>query len=609
MKSEVRNPKSEVEQLAIVALGSNLGDSRRNVLRAMERLRELSEHPLLKSSLWQTAPEDCPAGSPAFVNAVVAFVPRRGATPESVLATLQEIEKEFGRKPKKVLNEPRPLDLDLIAFGKKTRAGKELTLPHPRTHQRRFVLQPLSEIAPDLILPARKETVLQLLGELPPAAALTPKKLPVRSGRSSRAAALCVALWWGIFLGSDAYGRADGSAGPGSPASAIVAHLRYREVDFAPLCREINVTRGARFTREPAFVGPRVFRGRFVLDDVSNQSLPFAWDVRERKLYLDLNHNGDLTDDPAGVLTASDGDLQLFRGLRLRFGSEAGPYDVLVDAHVFEQGDTARVFLYVRSLWEGAVGLGGKRWYLAVIDRPNGRIGPTASMSKVGARMILRRWADHDQPCLWWHASLRHVHDLSHVKLVDFPFRYAGNAEVFDAFNVPANLFLEGQAYRIEYHVESGGNLAVAFRAFQPPRGKLHLGGEYLRRVVLDGGSAGFTAVLDSPLAELEVPAGVYPRQIVLLQRAGFTNIAAGLGTNLLTITETNLAALNVGGPLQNAVRISPDPSSGTVSLNYQLINVAGISFRLAYQDEKAPPRLEIRQGDRQVAQGRFRFG
>jgi 2-amino-4-hydroxy-6-hydroxymethyldihydropteridine diphosphokinase len=104
----------------------------------------------------------------------VAFVPRRGATPESVLATLQELEKDFGRKPKKVLNEPRPLDLDLIAFGSETRAGKELTLPHPRAHQRRFVLQPLSEIALDLILPGQMKTVSQLLGELPPAAGLTP---------------------------------------------------------------------------------------------------------------------------------------------------------------------------------------------------------------------------------------------------------------------------------------------------------------------------------------------------------------------------------------------------------------------------------------------------
>lgn len=146
----------------------------------MEQLQALSAHRLLKSSLWQTAPVDCPAGSPVFVNAVVALVPRRGATPESVLGSLQRIEREFGRKPKQVLNEPRLLDLDLIAFGNETRAGKALTLPHPRAHRRRFVLQPLSEILPDLILPGQTATVLQLLGALPPAAGPGSGEPPVR---------------------------------------------------------------------------------------------------------------------------------------------------------------------------------------------------------------------------------------------------------------------------------------------------------------------------------------------------------------------------------------------------------------------------------------------
>ena len=168
MKSKVQSPKSKVGRWAIVALGSNLGDSRGNVLRAMERLQGLTDRPLLKSSLWQTAPVDCPPGSPVFVNAVVGLVPRRGETPESLLGSLQAIEKEFGRQPKKVLNEPRPLDLDLIAFGSETRASQELTLPHPRAHQRRFVLGPLNEIIPDLVLPGQKKTVLELLGELRP---------------------------------------------------------------------------------------------------------------------------------------------------------------------------------------------------------------------------------------------------------------------------------------------------------------------------------------------------------------------------------------------------------------------------------------------------------
>ena len=153
--------------MALVALGSNLGDSVQLLHRAIAELRHLSDAPILKSSLWETAPVDCPPNSPKFLNAVVAFVPRKDETPESLLAKLQALEKEFGRTPKKILNEPRPLDLDLIAFGRETRNTPELILPHPRAHLRRFVLQPLSEIAPELILPGQTKTVCQLLAELP----------------------------------------------------------------------------------------------------------------------------------------------------------------------------------------------------------------------------------------------------------------------------------------------------------------------------------------------------------------------------------------------------------------------------------------------------------
>ena len=153
--------------MAFIALGSNLGDSRRNVLCAMDRLQELSIVPLRKSQLIETKPVDCPPGSPNFVNAVVGVVPHSSETPESLLGKLQELEKEFGRPPKKVMNEARPLDLDLIAFGNETRNTQKLVLPHPRAHLRRFVLQPLSEIAPDLILPGQVKNVAKLLAELP----------------------------------------------------------------------------------------------------------------------------------------------------------------------------------------------------------------------------------------------------------------------------------------------------------------------------------------------------------------------------------------------------------------------------------------------------------
>ena len=163
----------------IIALGSNLGDSRRIILEAMVRLQKLSNRPLLKSSLWQTSPVNCPPNSPLFVNAVVGFAPQKNETPESLLQKLRALEKEFGRQAKKVLNEPRPLDLDLIAFGTETRNSPELILPHPRAHLRRFVLQPLSEIAPDLVLPGQTKSVLDLLYDLPESEAVAWLSSPI----------------------------------------------------------------------------------------------------------------------------------------------------------------------------------------------------------------------------------------------------------------------------------------------------------------------------------------------------------------------------------------------------------------------------------------------
>jgi 2-amino-4-hydroxy-6-hydroxymethyldihydropteridine diphosphokinase len=157
----------DVGAWAWIALGSNMGKSSRIIEDAIVRLGDLSDRPLFVSSLWRSTPVDCPPNSPEFMNGVVGLKPQPSETPESLLKKLQALETEFGRKPKKVLNEPRPLDLDLIAFGDERRTTHELTLPHPRSHQRSFVLKPLAEIAPDFILPGQGKTVAQLLNKLP----------------------------------------------------------------------------------------------------------------------------------------------------------------------------------------------------------------------------------------------------------------------------------------------------------------------------------------------------------------------------------------------------------------------------------------------------------
>ena len=168
MNSEAGSRNSEIQRLVIIALGSNLSDSQQNILTAMEQLESFSDSPISISSLWETSPVDCPPDSPKFVNAMVGLIPQENETPLKLLRKLRKLERKFGRRRKKVLNEARPLDLDLIAFGSLTCNTPELILPHPRSHLRRFVLQPLSEIAPKLILPGQGKTVAELLAGLPP---------------------------------------------------------------------------------------------------------------------------------------------------------------------------------------------------------------------------------------------------------------------------------------------------------------------------------------------------------------------------------------------------------------------------------------------------------
>jgi 2-amino-4-hydroxy-6-hydroxymethyldihydropteridine diphosphokinase len=151
---------------ALVALGSNLGDSPRILHEAMDAIAGMAREHFRRSSLWRTTPVDCPPGSPSFLNAAVAFAPQPSETPESLLQELQRLERQFGRQPKRLANEPRVLDLDLIAFGNQTRNSPTLILPHPRAHLRRFVLAPFAEVAPDFRLPGRNWTIAELLAAL-----------------------------------------------------------------------------------------------------------------------------------------------------------------------------------------------------------------------------------------------------------------------------------------------------------------------------------------------------------------------------------------------------------------------------------------------------------
>ena len=148
-----------------ISLGSNI-EPRLLVLReayqAISRLHRGPE-PLLFSKVYETSPVDCPPDSPHFLNAALEF--STDLQPQQLLTELKAIETDLGRTPGAPRNSPRTIDIDLLYLDDYTVAAADLIVPHPRISSRRFVLQPLADIRPTLVLPNLGKTVRQLLAE------------------------------------------------------------------------------------------------------------------------------------------------------------------------------------------------------------------------------------------------------------------------------------------------------------------------------------------------------------------------------------------------------------------------------------------------------------
>jgi len=146
---------------AYLGLGSNLGDRKQNLARALELL---SQHLKIEqtSSIYETEPVGYEQ-QPLFLNAVCRISTK--LNPERILRLAKKIEAELGRTPS-FPNAPRPIDIDILIYGDAVFSDKELTIPHPRLAERAFVLVPLAEIAPALVHPENGKTIKELLGNL-----------------------------------------------------------------------------------------------------------------------------------------------------------------------------------------------------------------------------------------------------------------------------------------------------------------------------------------------------------------------------------------------------------------------------------------------------------
>lgn len=148
-----------------IALGSNLGDRLENLRAARNAIVDLAgTSPVSASAIYETEPVDCEPGAAGFLNAVLEF--EFEGEPGDLLRKLKQIEMAMGRPADHARNTSRKIDIDLLYFGEAKIDNEQMKVPHPRMHLRRFVLQPLSDIRPELVLPGQTKTVGELLALL-----------------------------------------------------------------------------------------------------------------------------------------------------------------------------------------------------------------------------------------------------------------------------------------------------------------------------------------------------------------------------------------------------------------------------------------------------------
>jgi 2-amino-4-hydroxy-6-hydroxymethyldihydropteridine diphosphokinase len=149
-----------------VALGSNVGDRLENLRAGRKKIFDLPnvKAPILSSAVYETEPIACEPGAGKFLNAVVEFEYAGDAV--RLLEQLIRVEEALGRKRDHPRNVSRIIDVDLLYCGEQRINDERLQLPHPRLHSREFVLRPLADIRPDLLLPGQNRSIRQLLAEV-----------------------------------------------------------------------------------------------------------------------------------------------------------------------------------------------------------------------------------------------------------------------------------------------------------------------------------------------------------------------------------------------------------------------------------------------------------
>ena len=370
------------------------------------------------------------------------------------------------------------------------------------------------------------------------------------------------------------------------PSNAITASLEYHEASYQFLSRNIPIERRAvPFPKEPALASGHVVRGVLKFGDNSSNVISFLWQSGARKLFLDLNHNLDLTDDPAGVFACpaknSSRSYQTFTNIHLPFKTSAGNRQVLVDLEFWDFGSRPDCTAVMRSFWQGKLVLQGVEWQVGVVDNLFGKLD-----SPEGSYLLLRPWVERNKS-------------------------FSTSSGSLDAFPFSRKLFVQNQAYQLDCTNELQGDsskLRLQFTGQQPALGELKITGDFIQRMILHGGP--YLVVVDRPEPVVKIPVGRYNQAGVWLKKgaAEAYRDSSSLGSDKwIAVDGKKLAVLVAGGPLTNSVSISRQGKY--LRLNYQLLGAGGEVYQLTQVDRSQPPEFAVYKGHRKIASGKFAYG
>lgn len=369
--------------------------------------------------------------------------------------------------------------------------------------------------------------------------------------------------------------------------SPVTSSLEYLETDYDVTSLGVTVTtRAEPFKKETASTG-KVFRGSLNLPGAGN-SIPFVWQRGAGKLFLDLNQNQDLTDDPAGVFSALDKSLnyQSFKKIRLPVQTDEGRCQMLVDVSFWDYSQRPSCNLSMRCFWQGKVTLHGEDWQVGIIPTIRSGKHGNRSLSLESGSLLLRPWAKRNQS---FNTS------VGSVAVVPFA----------------SKVFLNNYAYQLDWIASAqkdGVQPTIQFTEQAVELGELKITGKHIQRMVLTGQP--YVAILDRPAATVKVPVGSYSEPTIRLEQGGaeaFCEPNRQPSNKRISINAKTATTVAIGGPLTNSVNLTRQGQD--LYMDYRLVGVGGLTYQLANHDYAHPPEFAIYKADKKIASGKFEFG